>query len=122
MKYLLIITAAIEAATGLALITAPAIVATLLLGNWTAAAPAQIVARIAGAALLALGLGCWFGRTSTSGAEARGLIAAMLLYNAATVAILGYAGFMPGPSSFVLWAAVAVHMALAMWCLLCLRS
>ncbi|SRR5258706_11143899 len=122
MKTLLIITAAIEAATGLALVSAPAMVATLLLGTWIAAPAAQIVARIAGAALLALSLGCWLARTGTSGMAARGLIAAMLLYNAATVVILAYAAFMLGLSGFVLWAAVVVHMALAIWCLACLRS
>jgi len=61
MKKLLIFTGVAEAATGAALLVAPALVGHLLLGAELAGV-SVVVARVAGIALLALGVGCCPGR------------------------------------------------------------
>ena len=122
MKNLLIVTAVIEAATGLALLLSPPLVATLLLGASLDAPAALAVSRVAGAALLALGVACWLARNDALSGAARGVIAAMLLYNAGAVAVLVYAGVSLKLSGIGLWPAVLLHAALAAWCIACLRT
>jgi hypothetical protein len=122
MKSLLVITAAIEAATGFMLLLSPAVVAALLLGIWTDAPAAQVVGRIAGAGVLSLGVACWLARADTASGVARGLVAAMLLYNVTAVAVLSYAGLVLDFFSLILWAAVILHIVLAIWCVVCLRA
>ena len=101
---LLSIDAAIEGATGLALIAVPGTVAWLLFG--TAVPPiGAVVARVAGIAILSLALGCWLGREGNAVAA----LAALLVYNvlsAAYLAILVIQGELIGA---LLWPAVAVH-------------
>src|SRR5215469_6479743 len=60
MKKALIFTATIEVATGLALLIVPSFVAQLLLGEELTTVAGQ-VARVAGIALIALGITCWPG-------------------------------------------------------------
>ena len=60
----LTLTATIEAATGLALIAVPGIVVRLLLGAEISGASMPL-GRVAGAALLALGIACWLARDDT---------------------------------------------------------
>ena len=83
MKPLLTISAAVESATGLALLVAPSVPASLLLGSTLETAVGSTIARIAGAGLLALGIACWLGRNDAVGARA--LVAAMLFYISASV-------------------------------------
>jgi hypothetical protein len=66
MKTLLGLAAALEAATGLALVLHPALVAQLLFGDGVAGA-GMALARVAGMALLALGVACWPGRQAGRG-------------------------------------------------------
>lgn len=102
MKKLLIITGMAEMATGVALIIVPALVGHLLLGVELAGV-AVVVARVAGIALLALGVGCWPGPAALG----------MLTYNAlGTVyfAYLVFGGQWVGP---LLWPAVGLHAILA---------
>ena len=103
MKKLLIITSVAEAATGLALLVVPVLVGRLLLGT-EASGLAIIVARVAGIALIALGVACLPGLTPLCG---------MLTYNAlGTVyfAWLALGGEWRGP---LLWPAVGLHAVLA---------
>lgn len=121
-KPLFIVTAVIEAGTGLALVGWPSLTVTLLLGGSLDTPGGLVVARIGGAALLALGLTCWLTRDDGQSRAATGLIAAMLLYNTAAVAVLAYAGIGLQLSGIGLWPAVLLHAALAVWCLACLRT
>ena len=102
MKKLLIFTGVAEAVTGLALIVVPSLVGRLLLGTELAGV-AVVVARVAGIALLALGLGCWPGPASLG----------MLIYNAAGAvyfAIVALGHQWVGP---LLWPVVGLHAVLA---------
>jgi hypothetical protein len=120
MKRFLTLTAIIEAATGLALLAVPAIVVRLLLGAEISGASIPL-GRVAGAALLALGVACWLARDDTQSRTARGLVVAMLMYNIAATAILAFAGIGLGLHGVALWPAVVLHAAMAIWCIVCLR-
>jgi len=107
---------ALEAATGLLLLVAPSLVVELLLGA-AAGTPAGVtVSRVAGVALLTLGVACWFAREDTASRAARGLVAAMLIYNVAVVAVLVLAWTDLPPVGIALWAVVLAHTGLAAWC------
>jgi len=122
MKTLLIVTAVIEVATGLALLLTPSLPVSLLFGSSLDTSTALTVGRVAGAALLALGVACWLARHDGQSRAATGLVAAMVLYNTAAVAILASAGVGSGLVGVGLWPAVVLHAALAVWCIACLRS
>jgi hypothetical protein len=121
-KQLLVVTAATEAATGMALAISPGVPVSLLLGTSLDTPGGLVLARVAGAALLSLGVACWLARNDTPSDAARGLISALLLYNTATVTVLVYAGMALGLSGLGLWPAVFIHAALAVWCMTCLRA
>jgi hypothetical protein len=99
------IAAAVEAVTGLLLLIVPHLLAKLLLGV-EATAVAVIIARIAGVALLSLGIGCWFGRQEASGGWA---LAAMLLYNVLVTLYLAWVGLGAEFVGVLLWPAVVAH-------------
>jgi hypothetical protein len=115
-KALFVVTAAIEAGAGLALIIRPSAAVMLLLGASLDTPAGLTVGRIAGAALLALGVACWLAHHDRESRAAAGLIVAMLLYNSAAVLFLIVAGIGSGLVGIVLWPAVAVHAAMAVWC------
>lgn len=121
MKALLIVTAVIEAATGLALVASPDVPASLLFGTALDTPVAQTVGRVAGAALVSLGVACCLARHDGQSRAAKGLVAAMLLYNTAVVALLAAAAIGSGLIGVGLWPGVILHMAMAVWCIACLR-
>ena len=120
MSRLLKLTAIIEAATGLALLALPSFVVQLLLGAEISGASMPL-GRVAGAALLALGVACWLARDDTQSRAARGLVSAMVLYNLGVVIILGSAGLGSQSVGIALWPAVILHAAMGGWCVACLR-
>jgi len=121
-KTLLIVTAFAETAAGMMLLVSPPLVAALLLGASLDAPAALVVARVAGAALLSLGCACWLARHDGPNGAVPRLVAAMLLYNSVAAAVLAQAGAGGRLVGVLTWPAVAVHAALAVWCLACLRS
>ena len=98
MRGVLVLAAVAEAATGVALLIVPSLVGQLLLG-------AQLtdigvtVARVAGIALIALGIACWPGPPMLG----------MLTYSAAVTVYLAYIGLWGASSGTLLWPAVVVH-------------
>ena len=99
MKRVLIFAAVGEAATGVALLVIPSLVGQLLFGA-ALTGIAIPVARVAGIALIALGVACW---PSTP-------LAGMLTYSAAVTLYLAYVGFAGGLTGVLLWPAVGVHV------------
>jgi hypothetical protein len=120
--YLLIATAVGEAVTGLLLLAAPALPLWLLLNLEHPSPETAVVARIAGAALLAIGVGCWLGRDDPGSRAQRGLIGGVLVYSICVAVLLGYAGLSVGLVGIALWPAVALHVLLSLGCAICLRA
>lgn len=105
-RRLLALAAGLEAVTGLALIAVPAVAARMLLGADLAGAGA-VVGRVAGCALIALGLACWPLRDAAS-RSARALLA-MLTYNLLVTCYLVFLGIGGQFVGVLLWPAVAIH-------------
>jgi hypothetical protein len=78
-KSLLSVTGVLEAVTGLALLVMPSVVVELLLGAAPGTPVGITVSRVAGVALLTLGVACWLAREDLASRAAKGLVAAMLL-------------------------------------------
>jgi len=121
MRRLLKLTALLEAATGLGLMAMPSVVVQLLLGSPLDGSAATVLGRVAGVALLALGVACWLARADTQSRAAGGLVAAMLFYNFAVAALLAFARIGLGLHGVALWPAVVLHAVMAVWCIACLR-
>ena len=100
MKNALTSAAVAEVATGLALLIVPSLVGQLLLGEQLTGAPIP-VARVAGIALISLGIACWPGPP----------LLGMLIYSALVTLYLAYLGF-AGLSGILLWPAVVLHATL----------
>jgi hypothetical protein len=116
MKLLLIITAALEAATGLTLLLTPIVATSALLGAPLDTPTGLVAARIAGAALVGLAIACWQSRNGERGSPATGVVEAMLFYNFATAMVLVYAGIRLHLHSALLWPTIVLHFCLGVWC------
>ena len=116
-KSLLSVTGALEAATGSALLVMPAVVVELLLGSSPGSPSGVTVNRVAGVALFALGVVSWLAREDAASRAAKGLVAAMLLYNIGVVAVLVLAWMGPGAVGIGFWPVVLAHAGLAAWCI-----
>lgn len=115
-KSLLSVTGVLEAVTGLALLVMPSVVVELLLGAAPGTPVGITVSRVAGVALLTLGVACWLAREDLASRAAKGLVAAMLLYNVGVVAVLVVAWTSSGPVGIGFWPVVLAHAGLAAWC------
>ncbi len=87
--------------TGLALVISPSLVVRLLLGAEISDA-GTVMSRIAGIALISLGVVCWPGTP----------LVGMFTYSAAVALYLAYVGFASGLTGILLWPAVVVHVIL----------
>ena len=90
-----------EAATGVALLIVPSLVGQLLFGAELTGV-AVTMARVAGIALIGLGVACWPGPPRVG----------MLTYGAVVTLYLAYVGFAGGLAGILLWPAVVVHVIL----------
>ena len=122
MKGFLLVTAIAEAGAGLGLLLLPATVLSLLLGIQGTSPEIVIVSRVAGAALLAIGLICALASRDTGSPALLGVLAGILLYGVVVAGVLGYAGGALELAGPALWPAVVLHGVLAVWCIVCLRS
>jgi hypothetical protein len=121
-KLLLIVTAVIELAIGVALLITPSVTAELLLGAGLGSPESVMVGRVAGAALFSIGLSCWLQRDRERSGPQTGLVVGLLAYNAAVSMLLAYAAVVEGMHGIALWPACGLHAIVAIWCVACLRS
>lgn len=115
MKQLLRLTMLLEAPTGLALMVVPAFVVYLLFGADISGAAVPL-GRVAGVALLALGVACWLASYDAESCAARGAASAMAIYNFGTAFVLGAAGLQSPPTGLLLWPVVVLHAGMGAWC------
>jgi hypothetical protein len=102
MSRVLVLAAIGEIATGVALLLVPSLVGQLLLGAELTGV-AVSVARVAGIALVGLGVACWPGTP----------LLGMLIYSAAVTLYLAYLGIAGSLNGILLWPAVVLHAVLS---------
>ena|SRR5688572_1728410 len=106
LPLLLGIGAVLEIPVGLGLLIAPSALATLLLGA-PLAGVGLVVARLAGGGLFALGVACWFARSTPALRASLGVAGALLIYNIVACVTLVLA-LTPGSKSYALTLSVAI--------------
>lgn len=104
-KKVLALSAAAEAGTGLLLLAWPSIVVHLLFGAEISGA-GFVMSRIAGIALIGLGVSCWPGDSAFQSLNG------MQTYSTLAMLYLGYLGVRGEMAGLLLWPAVVVHAAL----------
>ena len=109
----------LELLAGLGLLLAPGFALNALLGTSDPAAETLGVSRLAGVALIAIGVMCHSGR---HGPLTWWILAGMLVYNVGAAAVLAYIGAGLGLAGPLLWPAVILHAGLTLWVLLSLRT
>ena len=118
----LLVIAFAEAAIGLGLLFLPSVPFALLLGLENTAVETLLVGRVAGAALLAIGVASWMARGDASNPALSGLLTGILVYNAAVSILLVYAGTTLKMTGILLWPTIAFHVILSVWGLFVCRS
>lgn len=119
MKVLLTMMAVLEATVGLALLASPALPVSILLGAPLDTPAGLAVGRVAGAALVALGIACWCVRQDGRSRSATAVVTSMMFYNVLVVAVLIYARLGLGVKGIGIRPAVFLHVVLAVWCMTC---
>ena len=117
MKKLFLVTAVVESATGILFLISPPLPVSILFDSSINDPVGLLAARLAGAAILSLGVACWLVSKDEKSRVAKGLAAAMLLYNIAAIVLLVYAGLGAHLSGIGLWPAVVMHIVMALWCI-----
>jgi hypothetical protein len=107
-QHVLAISCGIEAATGLGLLVAPAVVAKLLIGA-DIEGSAIIIGNIAGVALISLAIACW-PRGEAIGSRP---YFAMLVYNVLAALLLAETGATATATGVLLWPVVVIHLIFA---------
>ena len=116
MKNLLIVTGIFESVTGILLLISPSLPVSILFDSSVDNPVGLLIGRLAGAALLSLGVACWLVRNEKSRAVT-GVAIAMLLYNVVALVLLTFAGLIVHLSGMGLWPAVFIHVVLSIWCI-----
>jgi len=122
MKGLLVATAVIEGAAGVALLIWPS--ATV----WALAGPTVVLSslaltlvRLGGAVLLAVGAGAALASRHPESGAARGVVGGMTIYNFGAAGGLCVPELALSQGGPLLWPAVVLHAAMGIWCVVCLR-
>lgn len=120
-RHFLVVTAILEVGRGGVLLAVPSRVTDLVLGAPLVAPDAFVVARLAGVAILCLGIACWRARFDDLTHAASAIISAMALYHVGAAGVLVLAAMLQTLGGPILWPVVVGHAVLAAWALECLR-
>ena len=120
-KLLLRITAVLEGATALGFLVVPSLPSALLFGEAPQVGLGAILGRFVRALMLSLAIVCWLAGNDATSSAARGVVKAVLVYDQVATVLLAYSRLGLGLGGIVLWPAVAVHVALAVWCAMALQ-
>ena len=113
MQRMLLATAAVvEAVAGLGLILLPDATMQLLFGGRPDSV-GMMMGRVAGVALLAIGVACWGARADSGGEARAGTVWAITLYNAGAGVILVLFAVTGQAAGLGVWSAALLHLALA---------
>jgi len=112
----------VEILAGLALVAVPSVAVSLVLGQPLTEPVGVVLGRIAGAAVLALGIACWLAKNGGQNRTTIGLIWALLFYDFSFVLILLSAHVRIALDGIGLWLVVALHSGLGVWSTLCLSK
>ena len=121
-RHLLVATAALEIGSGLVALAWPAWSVLLLFGAADVSPEASATGRLLGAALLALGVGCWCVRNVSASGSVRAVLCGMLIYNIGASSVLALVAVVDGMMGVLLWSAALLHAALTLWCVSVLRG
>jgi hypothetical protein len=77
-------------------------------------------ARAFGVTLLGLAVACWLTRKDELSHTVRGVVGGLVVFDAGIVIVLAYAGIVSGLSSIFLWPFILIHLAMAVWSVICL--
>ena len=122
MTKLLTVDAVIEMGGGLLMVVLPSFLWKIVLGTTLSTAVEFTLSRIAGIAVIALAVTWWLARSDEQSHILRGVVGGMVVFNAGVVIALGYAGIALGLSTILLWPFILIHLAMAVWCIVCLRK
>jgi hypothetical protein len=120
-KALLAAIAATELVAGIGLLLVPSVVAELLVGQPLGAGASLVVGRVAGTALIAIGLVCWLEIMRPRAGSPTGLLIGLLAYNVVVPLLLVHSYIANQTSGIGTWPTVALHLAFALWIVACLR-
>lgn len=98
----------LESITALALVFDPDSVASILLQS-RLAVPGEVIGRIAGGALLSLGIACWCARKSPTTPASLGVAWGLLAYNVVACVTLAFAGTAMESGGFLALSASVLH-------------
>ena len=116
VSHLFVVTAIVELCAGVALVAIPSTMAILLLGSPLGDSAGLIVARVAGVALVALGVTCVQARRDEHSAAAKAIILGLTVYNVAIVLLLVLVAAVMRIAGGLLWPTVLLHTAMTVWC------
>ena len=111
-RMLLAIAAVMETLAGLGLILAPDATMQLLFGGRPDGV-GMMMGRVAGVALLALGVACWGARADSGGEARAGTVGAITLYNGGAGVLLVLFAITGQAAGLGVWSAGLFHLALA---------
>jgi hypothetical protein len=117
VSHLFIVTAIVELSAGVALLAAPTGLSAMLLGSPLPAGASVVVARVAGAALVALATICALARRDEHSAAAKAIIVGLTVYNVVVALLLTTVAVTAGVMGPMLWPSVAAHAALTALCI-----
>jgi hypothetical protein len=107
--------------TGIGLLVATSSVVELLLGAPLGTGVPVVVGRVAGTALIGLGLICWLERVNNRGGSPASVLIGLLTYNVAIPVLLIHSYVVDGSRGIGLWPVVVLHLAFAVWLAACIR-